>query len=40
MKEFIKLNVKKNMIIKNAKGVQLNAKIATSFLNTKNLTII
>ena len=39
-KEFIKLNVKMNIITKNAKRVELNTKIATAFLNTQTLKII
>ena len=33
MKEFIKLNVKMNVIIENAKRIELNTKIMTTFLN-------
>ena len=33
LKEFIQLNVKMNIIIKNAKCKELNAMIATAFLN-------
>ena len=39
-KEFIKLNVKMNMIIKNAKRVELNTNIVDAFLNTQTLNII
>ena len=39
-KEFIKLNVKMNIITKNAKRVELNTKIVTAFLNTQTLKII
>ena len=40
LKEFMKLNVKTNKIIKNANRVELNTKIATAFFNRKNLKII
>ena len=39
LKEFIKLNVKMDIIIKNTKQVELNTKIATAFLNTQALKI-
>ena len=34
-REFIKLNVKMDMTIKNVKRAELNTKIATAFLNTQ-----
>ena len=34
LREFIKLNVKLDMIIKSVKNVKLNIKIASAFLNT------
>ena len=37
LKEFIKFNVNTNMMIKNLKVVDLNRKIATTFLNTQTL---
>ena len=40
LKEFIKLNVNVDMIIKNAEHVELHIKIATAFLNTQILKII
>ena len=40
LKEFIKLNVNSDMIIKNAEHVELHIKIATAFLNTHILKII
>ena len=40
LKEFIKLNVNVDMIIKNAEHVELYIKIATAFLNTQILKII
>ena len=40
LKEFMKLNVKTNKIIKNANRVELNTTIATAFFNRKNLKII
>ena len=40
LKEFMKLNVKTNKIIKNANRVELNTKIATACFNRKNLKII
>ena len=40
LKEFIKLNVKMNLIINNVKRVELNTKIATDFLNTQTLKMI
>ena len=40
LKEFMKLNVKTNKIIKTANRVELNTKIATAFFNRKNLKII
>ena len=40
LKEFMKLNVKTNKIIKNANRVELNTKIANAFFNRKNLKII
>ena len=39
LKESIELNVKVNIILKNAKRVELNTKIATALLNTKTLKI-
>ena len=35
LREFIKLNVKMDMTIKNVKRAELNTKIATAFLNTQ-----
>ena len=40
MKEFIKLYVNMDPIIKNVKLVELNTTIATAFWNTKTLKII
>ena len=40
LKEFIKLNVIRDMMIKNVKLVELNTKIASAFLNTQTLKII
>ena len=40
LKESIKLNVKINIITKNAKRVELNTKIATAFLNIPTLKMI
>ena len=40
LKEFIKLNLKINIIKNNAKNVELNTKIATAFLNTQTLKMI
>ena len=37
MKEFIKLNENKDMIIYNMKRVELNTKIASTVLNTQAL---
>ena len=37
MKEFIKLNVNTDMMIKNVKLVELDTKYATVFLNTQPL---
>ena len=37
LKEFIKLNVNTNTVIKNVKFVELNAKVASVFLNTETL---
>ena len=37
LKEFIELNVKLDMMIKNVKHLELNTGIATVFLNTKIL---
>ena len=37
LKEFIKLNVKMNIIIKSLKCVELNLTIVTAFLNTQAL---
>ena len=40
MKEFLKLNVKRNMVIRNAKSVAINADIVSAFSNTQNLNMI
>ena len=40
LKEFIKLNVKMNMIMKNVKIEELNTNIGSSFLNTQTLKMI
>ena len=40
LKEFIKLDIEMNMIIKNVKRVEWNIKITTVFLNTQTLEII
>ena len=40
LKEFIKLNIKTDMKIKNVKLVELNISIATVFLNMQTLKII
>ena len=40
LKEFIKLNVNLNMMMKNAKLVELNISIATVFLNKQVLRMI
>ena len=40
LKDFLKLDVKMNMIIKNMKYVELNTKITTAFLKTKTLNLI
>ena len=40
LKEFIKLNVNMDEIIKNVKHVELNTKMASAFLNTKTLKMI
>ena len=37
LKEFIKINVSTNTMIKNVKLTELNKKIATVFLNTQTL---
>ena len=37
LKEFIELNVNMDMMIKNVQPVELNRKIATSFLNTQTV---
>ena len=39
LKQFIQLNVNINMIIKTAKRVESNTKIAIAFLNTQTLKI-
>ena len=39
LKDFIRLNVKKNMILKNVKLAELNGKISTNFLNTENVKV-
>ena len=38
--EFLELDVKMNMIIKNVKCVELNTKITIAFLKTKTLNLI
>ena len=40
MKEFIKLNVDMDKIVKNAKHIELNRKITSSVLNRKTLKMI
>ena len=40
LKEFVKLNVNTNRMIKNVKLAELNTKIATLFLNKQTLKII
>ena len=40
LKEFIKVNINTDMMIKNVKHAELNTKIATFFLNTQTLNII
>ena len=40
LKEFIKLNVKINMIIKSAKRLKVNTKTATAFWNRQTLKVI
>ena len=40
LKEFIKLNVKTDTMIKNVKPAELNINIATVFLNTQTLKIV
>ena len=40
LKEFIKLNVNMDMIIKNAKHVELDTKIVSAVLNTQTLKMI
>ena len=40
LKEFLELDVKMNMIIKNVKCVELNTKITIAFLKTKTLNLI
>ena len=40
LKEFIKLNVNMDMIIKNAKHVELDTKIVSAILNTQTLKMI
>ena len=40
LKEFIELNVKTGIIIKNVKRAELNVKIASALLNTQTLKII
>ena len=40
LKEFIKLNVNANMMIKSMRLVELNKNIATAFLNTQILKMI
>ena len=39
LKEFIKSNVKINIIRKNVRRLELNTKIATAFSNTKTLIL-
>ena len=39
LKEFVKLNLKMNMILKNAKRVELNSKISTASLNTQTFPL-
>ena len=39
LKDFIRLNVKKNMILKNVKLAELNGKISTNFLNTESVKV-
>ena len=40
LKEFIKLNLDQDTIIKNVKRAKLNTKVATAFLNTQSLKMI
>ena len=40
LKEFIKLNVNADIMIKNVKLAELNTKIATAFLDTQTLKMI
>ena len=40
LKEFIKLNLNTDTMIKNVKFVELNINIATGFLNTQTLKMI
>ena len=40
LREFIKLNVNLDMMIKNLKHLELNVSIGTVFLNTQNLKMI
>ena len=40
LKEFIKLNVNRNTMMKNVKLAELNVNIATVFLNTQTLKMI
>ena len=40
LKEFIKLNVKTDTMIKNVKPAELNINIATVFLNTQTLKMV
>ena len=40
LKEFIKLNVNMDMIIKNVKKSELNIKIVSAFLNMQTLKMI
>ena len=39
LKEFIRLNVKTNIMIKNANLAELNTKTVSAFLNTQTLEI-
>ena len=40
LKEFIKLNVNRDMTVKHVKFVKLNTKIASAFSNTQTLKMI
>ena len=40
LKEFIKLNVNRNTMMRNVKLAELNVNIATVFLNTQTLKMI